>query len=109
MTPNDVLSWKRATALAAGWVAALTAVGVAASLLVDGFYARNSMNPVAGQCYLALGPLLLLMCLVAPTLAGRFHRSSRVATLVGAFSIVGLLLVLLVWISPFITILRDGP
>ncbi len=109
MTPNDVLSWKRAAALAAGWVAALTAMGVGVSLLVDRFYARNSMNPFAGQCYLALGPLLLVVCLMAPTLAGRVHRSSRVATLVGAFSIVGLLFVLLVWISPFITILQDGP
>jgi hypothetical protein len=109
MTPNDVLSWKRATALAAGWVAALTAVGVAASLLVDGFYARNSMNPFAGQCYLALGPLLLLMCLVAPTLARRVHRSSRVETLVGAFIIVELLLGVLVWISLIIWIVRNGP
>ena len=109
MTPDDSLSWKRAAALASGWVAALTAVGVGLSLLVVWFYGKNPTNPIAGLSYLGMGPLLLLTSLMAPTLAGRVHRSSRVAILVGAFSIVGLLLVLLVWISPIVTILRHGP
>ena len=109
MTPNDSLSWKRAAALASGWVAALTAVGVGLSMLVGWFSFQNPTNPIAGWSYLGLGPLILLTSLMAPTLAGRVHRSSRVATLVGAFSIVGLLLVLLVWTSPIVTILRHGP
>ncbi len=108
MTPNDTLSWKRASALAARWVAALTAVCGGLSMLVDGFYARNSRNPMAGQIYLALGPLILLVSLMAPKVAGRVHRSSRVTILVGAFSIVGLLLVLVVWISPLITIMTSS-
>ena len=109
MTPNDSLSWKRAAALASGWVAALTAVGVGLWLLVVWFYVKNPTNTIAGLSYLGLGPLLMLMSLMAPSLASYVHRSSRVATLVWAFSIVGLLLVLLVWTSSIVTILRDGP
>ena len=108
MTPNDSLSWKLASVLAAGWVAALTAVCGGLSMLVAGFYAGNSRNPMAGQIYLALGPLILLVSLMAPKVAGRVHRSSRVTILVATFSVVGLLLDLVVWISPFITIIRDG-
>ncbi len=107
--PDDAIGWKRAAVLAALWVTIPTVLLCGAIVLVDLWGSRDRTNPIPFWCHVSLFPVFLLMFLVAPSLSGRLHRSGRVEKLVGIFSVVGILLVLLCWTSPFLGLLRFGP
>lgn len=107
--PDGTIGWKRASGLAALWETLSTVLLCGVIVLVDLWGSRDRTNPIPFWCHVAMFPVILLTFLSAPSLSGRMHRSTRVEKLVGLVSIVGVLIVFLCWISPFLGVFRFGP
>lgn len=107
--PDDAIGWQRASGVASLWVTLTTVLLCGAIVLVDLWGSRDRTNPIPFWCYVGLFPVFLLTFLATPSLSGRVHRSTRVEELVGIFSLIGILLVLLCWTSPFLGVIRFGP
>ncbi len=100
-SPTDTKTWRQAAKLAVVWVTMLTVVLLGITFGVRALVPTEIRNSNVALCYVGLFPVILLSYLSISTVAARVHRSSRVAYVVGAICIPGVVLTIWVWYSQF--------
>ncbi len=101
MKRDAPILWERAAQWATVWITTLTVLLVGITFGVRAFVPTVTRNSTVASWYVGLLPVILLAYLSISTVAARVHRSSRVANVVGAMCIPGVLLTIWVWYSQF--------
>jgi hypothetical protein len=101
MSQGVPITWERAANVAAIWVVLLTGLAIVLVVTEELFIRSNA-------AFLGAGAVVLLAFILAPFIAGRRHKSSRVGWFVGLFGVAGLSLAVGFWGYAYIAI-GGGP